>query len=268
MPYIRLTYCSEKLHGGTDLSVFYPSAPRPVSPSTFESRKLKASVDKTARYQVLWLIHGGGDDYTAWPLDAMIQRACDAKQIIVVMPTIRDLPGVFSGADYLGFVTEELPKFIGFLFPISGRREDNFIAGLSYGGYFAYRCALTHPDNYSCVGSFSSPLNVVEDVCRHHQGQGNFASVDEIVGTDRDLLFLSSELKKEGRSIPRMFQTCGTEDFTWDFNVVARDHFRSLGLDHTWIQRPGIHNFEFWDVALKQYLDWLPLRGRSFKEGN
>jgi len=266
MPYIRLTYCSTKLGGTTDLAVFYPSKPRPFSMGF--GAIPKAEVDKTQRYQVLYLMHGGGDDYTAWPLDAMIQRACDAKQLVVVMPTIRDLQGTFRAADYLGYVTEELPAFIRFMFPVSDRREDTFIAGLSYGGYFAYRCALTHPENYSCVGSFSSPLDVAEDVRRLHAGQAGFDGPDAITGTDRDLLWLSSQLKEQGVEMPKMFQTCGTEDFTWDFNVVARDHFVSLGLDHTWVQRPGTHNFEFWDAALQQYLDWLPLRGSAFKEGN
>lgn len=265
MPYIRLTYSSTKLGGNTNLAVFYPSKPR--TPGTPFGGPMKAYVDKDKRYQVLWLMHGGGDDFLAWPTDSMIQRVCDAKQIIVVMPTIIDLPGTAKYADYLGYVTEELPEFISFLFPASRRREDNFIGGLSYGGYFSYRCALTHPENYACVGSFSSPLNVIEDVRRLHAGDPKF-DAGAIEGTDRDLLWLASQLKEKGVEIPKMFQTCGTEDFTWDFNIVARDHFVSLGLDHTWIQRPGTHNFEFWDAALKQYLEWLPLRGCAFKEGN
>lgn len=272
MAYIRLTLASRCLNGATDVSVFFPDDPKAPIGSGMAPRKPGVipgdAVDKSRRYQVLWLMHGGGDDYTAWPLDAMVQRACGSEQLIVVMPTIRDLPGVARNADYLSYVTEELPELIGFLFPISRRREDNFIAGLSYGGYFAYRCALTHPQNYACVGSFSSPLDVKEDVRRHHVGQTAFSSPDSIDGTDRDVLGMATKRKEQGVDLPRMFQTCGTEDFTWDFNVVARDHFRALGLDHTWIQRPGVHNFEFWDGALRQYLQWLPLRHGYFKEGN
>ena len=153
MAYIRLTLASRCLNGATDVSVFFPDDPKAPIGSGMAPRKPGVipgdAVDKSRRYQVLWLMHGGGDDYTAWPLDAMVQRACGSEQLIVVMPTIRDLPGVARNADYLSYVTEELPELIGFLFPISRRREDNFIAGLSYGGYFAYRCALTHPQNYA-----------------------------------------------------------------------------------------------------------------------
>lgn len=267
MPYVRLSLASQKLGGNTDVAVFLPSKPRAFGMGGVAAHP-EPVVDKTQKYQTLFLIHGGGDDYNAWPLDSMIQRACDAKQIIVIMPTILDLPGHFRGADYLGYVTEELVQIVRFMFPASPRREDTFIAGLSYGGYFSYRCALTHPQVFSCVGSFSSPLNVVEDVRRHHAGAKGFMSPDDIPGTEFDLLWLAGQLKEKGENIPRMFQSCGTEDFTWDFNTVARDHFRSLELDHTWIQSPGTHNFEYWDWALKQYLNWLPLRGSSFKEGN
>ena len=256
MAYVRLTMTSEKLHGNIDISVFLPSRKRPQG---MGGRRIipKASYDKDEVYQVLWLIHGGGDDYTAWALDAMVQRACDAAELVVVMPTITDLSGVRKDIDTVGFVTEELPEAMSFMFPISRRRQDNFIAGLSYGGYFSYRCAMTHPELYACVGSFSSPLDVAEDVRRYHSGDPFFDS--KITGTDRDLLYLTSRLVEEGREMPKSFQTVGTEDFTWDFNVTARDHFVSLGMDHTFIQRPGTHNFEFWDKALKDYLAWLPL---------
>ncbi|MBR0087102.1 MAG: hypothetical protein IJL98_05110 [Lachnospiraceae bacterium] len=257
MAYIRLSFASEKLHGNTDISVFLPSKKRPRGMGGF--RKIpKASYDKDEVYQVLWLIHGGGDDYTAWPLDAMIQRACDAAELVVIMPTILDLPGIRKDMDTVGFVTEELPEAMSFMFPISRRRQDNFIAGLSYGGYFSYRCAMLHPELYACVGSFSSPLDVAEDVRRLHANDPAFVT-DEITGSDRDILYLTAKLKEEGREMPKTFQTVGTEDFTWDFNVTARDHFVKLGMDHTFIQRPGTHNFEFWDGALKDYLEWLPL---------
>ena len=257
MAYVRLTMMSSRLHGKTDISVFLPSKKRPAGMGG-RGAVPKASYDKDEVYQVLWLIHGGGDDYTAWALDAMIQRACDAAQLIVIMPTILDLPGTRKDIDIMGFMTEELPEAMRFMFPISPRRQDNFIAGLSYGGYFSYRCAMTHPDMYACVGSFSSPLDVAEDVRRLHAGDPSFDS-EKITGTDRDILYLTSKLKEEGWEMPKSFQTVGTEDFTWDFNITARDHFMKLNLDHTFIQRPGTHNFEFWDAALKDFLEWLPL---------
>jgi putative tributyrin esterase len=268
MTYIRLTFSSEMLHGNTDVSVFYPDPPRlPGPPGPRPEATGSSKYDKRKRYQVLWLMHGGGGDYTDWPLDAMIQRKCNAAQIIVVMPTIRDFVSMMSGADYLRYVAEELPEFIGFLFPISRKREDNFIAGLSYGGYFSYRVALNYPEQYACVGSFSSPLDVAMDIQRYHADSPTHPRYDTIAGTDLDVMGMAARLKEAGHYIPRMYQACGTEDFTWDFNISARDHFRSLSLDHTWVQGTGAHTFEFWDEHLKRFIDWLPLKGAGFIPG-
>jgi S-formylglutathione hydrolase FrmB len=227
--------------------------------------------DKSTRYPVLWLVHGGGQTHSAWPLEARIKDKGTEAQIIIVMATVRDVLSMVSGADYFKFMAEELPEFIGFLFPTSRKREDNYIAGLSYGGYFSYRTALNYPDNYACVGSFSSPLDPAMDIKRlHPEGSTDFCKYYEIAGTNRDILSLATKLKESGREIPKMFQAVGTEDFTWDFNISARERFLSLGLDHTWVQGPGSHNFDFWDPILKQFVDWLPLKNRSAaqKEGS
>ncbi len=37
------------------------------------------------------------------------------------------------GHQYFTFVSEELPKFVRAIFPLSDKREDNFVAGMSMG---------------------------------------------------------------------------------------------------------------------------------------
>ena len=56
-----------------------------------------------------------------------------------------------------------------------------------------------------------------------------------------------------------MFQACGTEDFTWEINVDMRDYFREKGLDLTWKEGPGIHNWDFWSEHIVDLIQWLPL---------
>ena len=65
---------------------------------------------------------------------------------------------------------------------------------------------------------------------------------------------------KAGKELPKLYLTCGTEDFTWRFNTHARDVFQELGADLTWDERPGNHTWDFWDQAIVRYLEWLPLR--------
>ena len=38
-----------------------------------------------------------------------------------------------------------------------------------------------------------------------------------------------------------------------------RDQFRQLGLDLTYAESPGIHDWAYWDSQLPAILNWLPL---------
>lgn len=56
------------------------------------------------------------------------------------------------------YVGEELPAFTRRLFPLSSRREDTFIAGLSMGGYGALNAGLTYPETFGKVAALSAAL--------------------------------------------------------------------------------------------------------------
>lgn len=260
MPYVRINYRSDWV-GRKDIAVFYPGkAPNAGHKVTPWQNNGYTAMPVGAKYQVIWLLHGAGGDFSDWPLNSMIMRACEAAKVIVVMPTVQDFVSRhIELGDFYKCISMELPEFIWSIFPASPAREDNFIAGLSYGGYLAYRIALNNPEKYACVGSFASPLDVAADIREKHTGSIHYPKPEDIPGTDLDVLGLSAKLKAEGVEMPRMFQACGTEDFTWQYNQTAKAHFEQLGLDHTWFQCEGTHNFDFWDKAFKQYLDWLPL---------
>ena len=124
--------------------------------------------------------------------------------------------------------------------------------------------ALDHPEKYACVGSFSSPLDCAADLRDRHAGQPGYPRWEDAAGSELDILHTAGHLTEAGAALPRMFQACGTEDFTWQYNLTARERFQSLGCDHTWFEAPGDHHFDFWNLALEKYLDWLPLKeGRA-----
>ena len=43
-------------------------------------------------------------------------------------------------------------------------------------------------------------------------------------------------------------------------NLRFREHARSLGLDLTYEEGPGAHDWGFWDLWIQHVLEWLPLR--------
>ncbi len=248
--------------GQSDVGVFYPGTPPSAEAKhghPGDKPRPVTRLQEGETYQVLWLLHGSGGNFSHWPLLSMVMEKCEKAGLVTVMPTVLDFVGGQPDlGDFFRYISEELPMKLGNILPVSGKREDNFICGLSYGGYLAYRAAFTHPQRYGCVGSLSSPLDVLSDIRDQHQNQYGYPSVEEVRGTDRDLFCLAEKAVREKTELPKLFQACGTEDFTWEYNRTALEEFRRLGLDPFFVSFPGDHNFAFWNDALLKFLEWIP----------
>ena len=68
---------------------------------------------------------------------------------MVVMPSVYNsaYTDMKYGLDYFSYLTEELTDFVERNFPAATKRENRFIAGMSMGGYGAYKWGLTCPEN-------------------------------------------------------------------------------------------------------------------------
>ena len=99
-------------------------------------------------FKTLYLLHG-------------IQAWAEANDLAVIMPSGENrfyLDDEKSGERYGEFIGRELVEFTRKLFPLSDRREDTFIAGLSMGGYGALRNGLKYAETFGCVAGLSSAL--------------------------------------------------------------------------------------------------------------
>lgn len=69
---------------------------------------------------VLWLLHGGTEDNTAWQRQTSIERYATDAGIAVVMPSaqLSFYSNMASGGRYLDFIAEELPKNHAGIFPL------------------------------------------------------------------------------------------------------------------------------------------------------
>ena len=96
------------------------------------------------QFQTLYLLHGYSGDATDYRDFTGIVRYADDARIAVVMPSAYN--GFYTdnpkGPRYWRFVSEELPQVCQSLFPLSTKREDNFVAGLSMGGHGAMKMGI------------------------------------------------------------------------------------------------------------------------------
>jgi S-formylglutathione hydrolase FrmB len=110
--------------------------------------------------KVLYLLHGLSDDASAWQRYTFIETLANAYGLVVVMPSAgrsfyTDQP---NGQNYFSYLMEELPQYLADVFNLIPRREDTLIAGISMGGYGAFKAAFFVP------GTFLSRSQLFRDV--------------------------------------------------------------------------------------------------------
>ena len=91
-------------------------------------------------YKTLYLLHGIVGNYTDWIYGTRIQRWAEERDLAVVMPSGDNSMYLDHAVDRYGeFIGKELVEFTRKTFPLSGKREDTYIGGLSMGGFGALR---------------------------------------------------------------------------------------------------------------------------------
>jgi S-formylglutathione hydrolase FrmB len=171
------------------------------------------------------------------------------------------------GEKWYTFLNEEfMPMVRGMFARLSPRRADNYLLGLSMGGYGAFKWALNEPGTFAAAGACASPLDIKLVMHRLERGLhpgghdlfDAFGSEARVAGTQDDVMDVLKKQLAAGVPLPKLFQLCGTDDFGWEENTLARDKMQAMGAPLTMVSGPGGHNEMFWDQYLTQFLDWLP----------
>ncbi|HQY93931.1 alpha/beta hydrolase family protein [Caldilinea sp.] len=223
---------------------------------------------------VLWLLHGLSDDHTIWQRRTSIERYVEPLNLAVVMPAVDRsfYTDMTQGNRYWSYISEELPLVARSFFPLSPRREDNFVAGLSMGGYGAFKLALSHPTRYAAAASLSGALHdFAEDAAASTDPAWAaelgriFGDLDHFTGGANDLYHLARGVAQRPVTqtqgpAPQLFQCCGTEDFLYTGNLKFKAHAEALKLPLTYEEGPGDHVWAYWDKMIQRVLAWLPIQ--------
>ena len=271
MAFFEVNFFSAALGFNTDINVFIPT---PNSDEILNHKKSDYFFDG-AKFQVLYLLHGAYGDCTDWMRLTSIEKYAQEHKLAVVMPSASNsfYQDMYRGSAYLTYLTQELPSFVNALLPVSAKRENTFVAGLSMGGYGALKLAFTKPEQYAACASLSGAIDlcaVMEQVQSGEIGgpfqwSAIFEHPERVKGSRADLFALIAKQKAAGAALPSVFQTCGTEDFIYSANVSARQKLEALGVALTCEEHPGIHDWDYWDTHIQRVLNWLPLANDSVR---
>lgn len=209
-------------------------------------------------YPTLYLLHGLSDDHTIWQRRTSIERYVSELGIAVVMPCVHRSWYTNSDAGrYFSYIAKELPAICRDFFPkMSDKREETWIAGLSMGGYGAFKAALAHPKTFGAAASLSGAFLF----CGTEPFSKEFSLFlgNKREGSENDLRYLADQLAEKGGPFPRLFQWCGTEDGLLDGNREFKAHLEALGYpDLTYSESEGNHSWPYWDAQIQNVIKWL-----------
>ncbi len=203
----------------------------------------------TAKYPVLYLLHGIGGDEGEWrrggaPDVILDNLTADKKLVpmIVVMPNGRAQKNdraegdVFKSAPaFARFEADLLKDLIPFVeskYPAVTDREHRALAGLSMGGGQALNFGLGNPDTFAWVGGFSSAPNTNPP--------------DKLV----------PDLEK-ARKLKLLWVSCGDKDGLIRVSHRTHAYLKEKDVPHIWHVEPGGHDFTVWRQDLYHFAQRL-----------
>jgi putative tributyrin esterase len=270
MSLIKMNFRSDVLGLQTNVTVILPSCP----PKPGQSGSAPDYYAPGMKFQTLWLLHGGGGDDSDWVNFTSVIRYAEANQTAVVMAPAYNswYVDMAHGNRFFTFFTEELPMVCRAYFPLSGRREDNFIAGLSMGGNGAMRLGLKRPDLYNTVlcmsgvapepKEFQAPDGMFYKMSLSRGGPSTFENVfgdlARLEGSEEDMYLVARRNVDQGKTLPKFLFGCGGDDFALPGVKHAYEYLKNLGYDAQLEVIPGYgHEWDFWDLYVRKALNEL-----------
>lgn len=256
MAILKINYFSEILGIVRDVNVIYPEAVKNPDQDV-----------PLTDIPVLYLLHGMSGNQDTWLNRSGIDRLIRNTNLAIVMPST-DLAWYSNttyGARYFDAIVEELPNVIhNFLPNLSMKREKNFIAGLSMGGYGAFKIALAS-NKFSYAASLSGALSfknmAPESLGDLAYWQGVFGDIANFENSENSIQKLASDFdEKFGESKPQLYAWCGHQDFLYEANNVAVADLKDKGFDITYETSDGKHEWYYWVKMMDQVLDFLPIK--------
>lgn len=165
-----------------------------------------------------------------------------------------------QGYKYLQALAYELPDLLRHWYAIDGKW---CTAGLSMGGYGAFRIALERPELFRSAVSHSGAVVI-----------GRHYPVEEAVSEQtRDLDFIKEflpvfgicqpggkndlvHLAQRAEPLPALRFDCGTDDFLLESNRIVHQEMTALGIPHEYEEFPGDHNWQYWDEHIKEAIEF------------
>jgi enterochelin esterase-like enzyme len=243
---VRIVWYDSKSIGG-------PRSFKVYTPPGYETGK--------AKYPVLYLLHGSGQNENDWTevgranfiLDNLIAEH-KAKPMLVVMPfghsQASNLSGVLPapGAKPTAFQDDLLDQIIPTMektFRVSVKPEDRAIAGLSMGGGQTVSIGLTHIDKFRNIGVFSAGLG------------GGGAGANAIQDPEKRFPDLLADPAATNKKMKVIWIGCGKGDPAMNGAKTLEKMLQDHQIKVTLVETEGVHEWKVWRFCLHEFAPLL-----------
>ena len=209
--------------------------------------------DADRRYNVIYLLHGAGDNYHQWiQPGSPLHRLADEYEFIAVCPSTGtnwyfDSP-INPQIRMETFVSTELVDYIDRNYRTNATRETRGICGLSMGGHGALYIGIRHKDTFGAVGNIFGGVDL-----RPFPENWN---IKNVIGDQREhperwetySVYHQAKNLKDGELA--LITMIGTSDFFLEVNRALHQQLNEQGVEHHYIETSGAHDLPFAQKAL------------------
>lgn len=269
-----------------------PVVKRYVESINFQSKMLKRPVrysiylpadygKSTREYATVYLLHGYGDDETAWVKDGKIDKIIDElEKNGTIAPMIYVIPqgynsyyvNRFNGTlEYMKMFTEEFVPMIDSLYRTKKDATQRAVVGYSMGGYGALILPAKNPDIFSVSVPLSMSFRTDEQYMLESQSVfdtqwgpifGATGSTGNARLTDYYLEYSPFHFfEKENAgsfSSLRFFIDCGDDEESLSLtNNAMHALLRNKNIAHEYRMKNGAHTWDYWRAAMREALPYI-----------
>ena len=205
-------------------------------------------------FPVVYLLHGHGGDYSNWITKVPeLQKYADTYRTLIVCPDGASGSWYFDSPldttyKYETHVATELVNFIDKNYRTVANKNHRAITGLSMGGHGALFLALRHADVFGAAGSMSGGVDLKESKNRFDISKRIGDTI--LQASNWHNMTVINLIENYTNTNVKIFFDCGEKDIFINGNRRLHQKMLQLKIPHTYIERPGGHNWDYWSNAI------------------
>ncbi len=292
MAVFHLNFPSARLGCKADANVIMPDIKCVVGIGKKADYTSGEFYNRNVKYPVFWLLHGARGDHNEWLYNAPLERLANKHGICIVTPN--GMAGDYSnysvfadGYDFPSYMFDELMPMVHKFFPVSSKKEDNYVCGFSMGGNGSLVLSLMRPELFGTAGVFAGSIRDLDDLrpwrdmtsdtfrtegfdtTRFHgiyppgytfkevNMIAKYPTVGDYLDSPENTWDRYIEVVKRGE-LPRIYVTVGSDDRCTGRIAKFRELAEQLGDTTThFTQIPGhVHSYDFAAIALVDFIEY------------